>query len=532
MSCTTTKIPLREINDTEGLFAAFLSENSPVVTDRIGGSVRSEEGWSRAAGGRERDAGAWAQLNERLAQFNASIGVKRDVIDRLAGGARVIIAGQQPGTLGGPLMTLYKIVTALALSEEAELRLGVPCVPVYWMGGDDVDFAEIREIVVTGSDLAPYAAAIATGAHKVALPVGDIGVDALERVWDSLAPLVATLPGAADITDLLRGALDASQDLGEVCARVIAGLTGGRVMIVDGREPLIRQCAKDLVLEYFDHESEVRDAIETEGAALTDAGFHAQLTLGPDSGVFLLDDGLRQKIPESQRATARAQIAADVGQASPGVVLRSLLQDVVFQPLATVLGPAEIAYRVQMASVYGRFGVQRPVAFPRLFASYVPRSIRDALERGTTQDLVSDPAAFVRSVASSFVDSEVEARIEAFRSMYQKERDALVKSFSGVAAGRAPEKLEKRLADVERRLEQVLASAGEHGRQNAVARWPALAHLADAFRRQGRPQERFLSMLDPVLHEGGSAAETINEAARIHVAGTLDGDMAHIVYCG
>lgn len=521
-----------ELGEPGALFADYLGGDSPTLSERIGGFRRDDAGWQHGPGGRERDAGAWRELVTAMTRFNTRIGVGGDVMQRVTGGARIVMTGQQPGALGGPLMTLYKISTAMAVAEDAERRLGVACVPVYWMGADDVDFAEIRDVVLTGQDLTPYAAAIASNAHRVAGPVGDIEVEAVAAVWRALSPLVSSLSGAGEVTEIVERSTASGRDHGEVTARIIAAITRGRVAVVDGRDPLLRHCARELILAFFDDEAVVREEVVAEGEILEAAGYHAQLSPGPDSGVFMLRDSARLKIPAAQRKTARSALAANIEMASPGVILRNLIQDTVFRPLAVVLGPAEIAYRAQMAPAYRRYDVHRPVTFPRLSATYVPPPVRGALGHGSTDTLVTDPAQFVRDVAATMIDPAVDESVEAFRSTFARERDALLEVFARWTDAGARRKMDKRLADVGRRLDQVLDSVRDQGRGAATARWPALAHAPDAFRRHGKPQERFLSMLDPVLHEGTGVLETVMAAARAHVAGALDGDVAHIVYCG
>src|SRR5437762_6184522 len=63
--------------------------------------------------------------------------------DRLAAGdVLVVTTGQQPGLFTGPLYTVYKALSAIALARRLERERGVPVVPVFWVAGDDHDFAE------------------------------------------------------------------------------------------------------------------------------------------------------------------------------------------------------------------------------------------------------------------------------------------------------------------------------------------------------------------------------------------------------
>ena len=57
-------------------------------------------------------------------------------------GALAITTGQQPGLFTGPLYTVHKALSALALARVLEARWSRPVVPVFWLAGDDHDFAE------------------------------------------------------------------------------------------------------------------------------------------------------------------------------------------------------------------------------------------------------------------------------------------------------------------------------------------------------------------------------------------------------
>src|SRR5256884_1846648 len=63
--------------------------------------------------------------------------------DQLAAGeVLVVTTGQQPGLLTGPLYTVYKAFSAMALARRLARERRTPVVPVFWVAGDDHDFAE------------------------------------------------------------------------------------------------------------------------------------------------------------------------------------------------------------------------------------------------------------------------------------------------------------------------------------------------------------------------------------------------------
>src|SRR5688572_20609748 len=80
---------------------------------------------------------AVAALSARLAPSPA-----RDRhLEALERGAAVVVTGQQVGLFLGPLYTLYKAASAVALARAIAERSGVPVVPMFWLQTEDHDVA-------------------------------------------------------------------------------------------------------------------------------------------------------------------------------------------------------------------------------------------------------------------------------------------------------------------------------------------------------------------------------------------------------
>ena len=87
-------------------------------------------------------------LAEALLALQPKLGIAR----AFRGDEPVIITGQQPGLFLGPMYTLYKAVTTVALARRVRERHGTACVPVFWVASEDHDFDEVRGFAYTSSD--------------------------------------------------------------------------------------------------------------------------------------------------------------------------------------------------------------------------------------------------------------------------------------------------------------------------------------------------------------------------------------------
>ncbi len=68
--------------------------------------------------------------------------------------AGLVVTGQQPGLLGGPLFTLYKIVTAVRLAEYWRAR-GESVGAVFWVLDEDHDLKELLTVASLDAEARP-----------------------------------------------------------------------------------------------------------------------------------------------------------------------------------------------------------------------------------------------------------------------------------------------------------------------------------------------------------------------------------------
>ena len=59
--------------------------------------------------------------------------------------------GSRSGLFGGPLLSLFKVASVLALAKQVEAA-GVACVPIFWMATEDHDLAEVNQALLLTND--------------------------------------------------------------------------------------------------------------------------------------------------------------------------------------------------------------------------------------------------------------------------------------------------------------------------------------------------------------------------------------------
>jgi len=132
-----------------------------------------------------------ATIVPALVSFGAATANQRLLLE---GGALAVTTGQQAGLFTGPLYAVYKALSAAALAREmADAGLG-PVVPVFWVAGDDHDFAEINHCTVIGGDGRPVRILLRERPAEAPMlpayrePVGEGGAAVLAALEGALPP--------------------------------------------------------------------------------------------------------------------------------------------------------------------------------------------------------------------------------------------------------------------------------------------------------------------------------------------------------
>jgi len=469
-------------------------------------------------------AAALRGMHERLGAPAASLAA----LDKLArGDAVAVVAGQQPAPLGGPMFSLHKTVSALALARRVEERTGVPCVALYWMHGEDSDFDEIRTATIADASLALHDLELSEALRRDGGLIGSLPLPPVAALDDQALACWEGLPYASEVGALLRRSRGRARDLGEYQSALLLELLGeSGLVVVDPRLPAFRAAARPWIERYLERPDAFADAARRAGDALDSAIGRRPLT-GPalESFVFAIEDGKRRKVTPDQ---ARALPAGVDLVAS--VALRPVIQDAVLPTVAMACGPGEMAYLGQLREVFELLGVRAACAVPRFGATWLPSAAVDLIERSSAEpwEVVAASDAVLRRLA--------EARIPAgARTALARAREATRASLDEVATSSAaldpslPQMVESARGKVDyqfARLHEGYLAKARHQLDREHPEWLRVRYYLSP---GDKLQERRLAMVEPLVHRGTGVAGDLIDLAAEHAAALEQGRMTHLL---
>jgi len=432
--------------------------------------------------------------------------------DRLArGDVLVVTTGQQPGLFTGPLYTIHKALSAIALARRLEVERGVPVVPVFWVAGDDHDFAEANHAWVLGRDGEPAKIVLRERAHEAPqLPLfrEPLGADinAAFAAFDAALPESECKP---DVRQWLESSYRPDTNLADAGAEALNRLLGARgegLAIFRAHDRAAKRAAAPWLLRALD---------ETLADGLTPLLVEGRL--GRDR---LRKDGVDFITRRSNERFTRPQleqIAAETPERlSPNVLLRPVIEAALFPTLAYAGGPGEMEYLQDSALLFAKLAVTPQARVPRWSGLVIETRVDKVLSKLglTPADFDSPPGVLEARFAQADLPPQLAATLQELRrdveTRYARISGAVeqvdptlertVQSARNAALAGTNEIEKKLIASLKRSQGTVLSQ---------------LARVRAALMPGGKPQERVLTIASFLARYGGAVLDDIDaEVAR------------------
>ncbi|MFL5401392.1 MAG: bacillithiol biosynthesis cysteine-adding enzyme BshC [Gemmatimonadales bacterium] len=456
-------------------------------------------------------------------------------------GAIAVTTGQQPGLLTGPLYTVYKALSAAALARILERQWQRPVVPVFWVAGDDHDFAEASQASWIASD--GTLRRVALPPRPAEAPLTPMYREPLGPAIDEiLATLGADLPPSEfrDATlEWLRRHYRPTATIAHSFAGALAELVApAGVVCLDSTHPIVKRSAARHLVRALGLARELDRDLRDRAEELRLSGIDPGVPVGDGATLVMLEGALgrdRLVLSDGGFATRRGKerfdldalqrlAATEPERLSPNVLLRPVIESALLPTVAYVAGPGELSYLTLTTPIYQRMRIPRQQAVPRWSGILVdPRvdrvlrkfylevtdllgpqgALESRLVRSQLPELAVRALASLRSVIESGYDTLANSAGEIDPTLTRMVQGARNQALAGV------QETEKKLVQHLKRRQEI--ELGQITKARALV-------LPD-----NQPQERVLAIPPFLARYGPSLVTELSDAIEAWYAAALEG---------
>jgi bacillithiol biosynthesis cysteine-adding enzyme BshC len=459
-------------------------------------------------------------------------------------GALAVTSGQQPGLFTGPLYTVHKALSTAALAQVLQRQWGRTVVPIFWIAGDDHDFAEASETSWLTADGALTSASLPPRPPEAPLtpmyrqPLGEAVAAALDALGSSLP--------ASEFRDETLAWLARHYRPEATVAAAFAGamaelLAPAGIVCFDGSHPAAKRVAAPLILRALERAAEIDDDLERQSEALGDSARTSGVVLGDGAALVMLEGGQgRDRLVAAdggfvtRRAKERFDLAAlrriaenEPTRLSPNVLLRPVIESALLPTVAYLGGPAELRYLTLTPPIYRRLGVEPQRPLPRWSGVLVEPRVDRILEKFgiELEELLAPAGALESRLVRSQLPPEATAALESIRSAVEVGYEALERSAAEIdptlvrpVQGVRHQALSG-AQDIERKLVH-------HLKRRQETELSQIARARTAVYPRGKPQERVLTAAPFLARYGPALITDLSDAIETWYAGALEGASA------
>ncbi len=325
-------------------------------------------------------------LQNQYAGINTSTEVQQNIELLLQENTFTITTAHQPNLFTGPLYFLYKILHAIKLANSLKLEFEeYNFVPVFYMGSEDADVDELAHFWLSGQKK--------EWKTEQSGAFGRFIVDKeLVKMIDAMAGELGVQPFGNEVIDKLRTYYKEGTTIQQATFELVNDLFsvyGLIVLIADA--PLLKQqmmaVFADELLQHNSSKLVEQTAKQLQEHYKVQAG-------GREINLFYLDEDVRERIEVSNNGYAVAnttisftkdemlkELKEHPERFSPNVILRGLYQETILPNIAFIGGGGEIAYWLELKSVFEKYKVPFPILVLRNSFLFIDKKWQEKLQK-------------------------------------------------------------------------------------------------------------------------------------------------------
>ncbi len=296
-----------------------------------------------------------------------------------------ITTGHQLNIFSGPLYVIYKLISAIKLSDELKKTFpGNNFIPVYWMATEDHDIEEISSVAVFGKTI--------KWESTWKGPAGSMPLTGMDNVVNELKNVFGNSPYAEELTALFESCYLNSNNLADATRKWTDHLLGKfGLIIINGNETSFKKrfagVLKDEIL------NQTSSAILNNTTSELGKKYHPQVK-PREINLFYLGENFRERIVRENdvfkilntsiqftREEILTEIEKNPQNFSPNVIMRPVYQESVLPNIAYIGGPTEVSYWLELKGLFEHHQVPMPAVFLRDCALIIEKNVAAKLRK-------------------------------------------------------------------------------------------------------------------------------------------------------
>ncbi|MCP3026217.1 bacillithiol biosynthesis cysteine-adding enzyme BshC [Halobacillus sp. A5] len=311
--------------------------------------------------------------------------------------ASVVVGGQQAGLLTGPLYTVHKIISILQLARQQEADLGVPVVPLFWIAGEDHDFAEINHIFLNKNKKMEKIQAETSVNERKSITDLEFNQKDIENWLGTVFHNLNETEYSLALYHRLKEMIQSSGSYSDFFGKLIHQLFPSEgLILLDAHDPEIRKLESRYFAEMIEHNEEIAEGVYSMEQKNKQQGYPLELdTSIEDAHLFYHDQGERVLLVRNETGgytgkkgeiTLTKQQLMTTAENQPwllsnNVVTRPLMQECLLPVLAFIGGPGEITYWSALKPGFDALNLEMPPVVPRLSFTLLDKKSEQRLDR-------------------------------------------------------------------------------------------------------------------------------------------------------
>ncbi len=312
------------------------------------------------------------QLHHKYKEYNLTpSALTTNNIDSLAAdNTYTVTTGHQLSIFGGPMYSIYKIITTINLAKK--LKEEYPennFVPVYWLASEDHDFEEVNNISVYGKKL--------IWNENTAGACGKINTNSIKPIIAELKNIIGNQTNAENLFTLLESCYGNDKNLSQATFEFIFNWMDefGLIILEPNEKEFKKLFVPIIKKDILEQNSYTK--ITSTNKILEELGQEVQVN-PREINFFYLDENIRErivledsiyKVLNTEITFTEAELIQEIennpDKFSPNVALRPVYQEIILPNLAYVGGPGESIYWLQLKSTFDFYKIPFPVIMLR-----------------------------------------------------------------------------------------------------------------------------------------------------------------------